>query len=626
VRRLAAALTVAAIAAVAACTLTGLAAAESARVPIASASASRFPDRLYALTLPSRRKLTAADIRITENGQPVNNLTVAPPGAVGSTTILLIDSSNSMRGGPIENALKAARAFADQRNPASKLGVIFFNKSATVALPPTRDETKIKAALASVPKTEEGTRIYDALGVAAQELRNTAATAGAVVLLTDGADVGSTSTEANAVESLAAARARVFGVGLRSEAYTPATLQSLSGKTGGTYAVAGSPNAHSGIFSTLGFKLANEYLVFYRSLERPSKDVNVAISIRGYKRVLHDSYKTPALGINTEPFKRSTWSKILVSWWFMFLMVILTITLLSWGLWTTLDARRRTLRARMSRFVELEPLDEGLSRQRLLERITSFATALESRGRFFRRFSDRCELANIDTPAGSLLIAAIGGGLLLGILLSAAISAWFLLVIPVPLFVLVRVVAFKLGRVKRKFADQLPDNLDVLASALRAGHSLVGAMTVMARDAAEPSKREFERVVGDEQLGIPLDVTLKRVGTRMDNIDMTQVALIALLQRETGSSSAEVIDQVADNVRARMEVRRLVRTLTAQGRLARWIVSLMPVGLLLAMTVIVPGYLHPLFHEAFGIAAVIVGTLMVFAGSYVIKRIVEIKV
>jgi tight adherence protein B len=113
---------------------------------------------------------------------------------------------------------------------------------------------------------------------------------------------------------------------------------------------------------------------------------------------------------------------------------------------------------------------------------------------------------------------------------------------------------------------------------------------------------------------------------RMDNTDMVQVALIALLQRETGSSSAEVIDQVATNIRAKMEVRRLVRTLTAQGRLARWVVSLMPVGLLLAMSVLVPGYLHPLFHETLGIIAFVIASIMVVIGSLVIKRIVEIKV
>jgi tight adherence protein B len=99
-----------------------------------------------------------------------------------------------------------------------------------------------------------------------------------------------------------------------------------------------------------------------------------------------------------------------------------------------------------------------------------------------------------------------------------------------------------------------------------------------------------------------------------------------MLQRETGGASAEVIDQVSTNIRGRMEVRRLVKTLTAQGRLARWIVSLMPVVLVVMILLIFPRYLDPLFHETVGVAALVIGSIMVVAGSLVIKRIVEIKV
>ena len=111
-----------------------------------------------------------------------------------------------------------------------------------------------------------------------------------------------------------------------------------------------------------------------------------------------------------------------------------------------------------------------------------------------------------------------------------------------------------------------PENLDVLASALRAGHSLAGAMGVVADEAPEPSKREFSRVVTDEQLGIPLDEALEVTAKRMQNTDMDQVAVLALVQREAGGNTAEVLDQVTKNIRARMDVRRLVTVLTAQGK------------------------------------------------------------
>ena len=151
-------------------------------------------------------------------------------------------------------------------------------------------------------------------------------------------------------------------------------------------------------------------------------------------------------------------------------------------------------------------------------------------------------------------------------------------------FIVRLLVQGRITRKRRAFAEQLPDNLDVLTSALRAGHSLVGALTVVADDAPEPSKSEFRRVLAEEQFGVNLEDAFKVTVVRMSNQDLDQVALVARLQREVGSNSAEVLDRVVETVRAPMELRRLVRTLTAQGRLSRWILTLLPIGLLLILT------------------------------------------
>jgi tight adherence protein B len=132
--------------------------------------------------------------------------------------------------------------------------------------------------------------------------------------------------------------------------------------------------------------------------------------------------------------------------------------------------------------------------------------------------------------------------------------------------------------------------------------------------------------VADEQLGVPLEEALGVVARRMASVDLDQVALVSALQRETGGNTAEVLDRVAENVRGRFELRRLVQTLTAQGRMSRWIVSFLPVGLLGLLTLINPEYMAPLYTHAFGRVLLVVAALMVIAGSLVIKRIVTIKV
>jgi tight adherence protein B len=184
----------------------------------------------------------------------------------------------------------------------------------------------------------------------------------------------------------------------------------------------------------------------------------------------------------------------------------------------------------------------------------------------------------------------------------------------------------KLNKKRAAFAEQLPDNLQVLASALRAGHSFVGALSVVVDDAPEPSRGEFRRVIADEQLGISLEDSLMVVVRRMDNSDLSQIALVAALQQETGGNTAEVLDRVTDTIRGRFELRRLVRTLTAQGRMSRWVVSGIPVVLVLLITSINPNYMAPLFNEPTGRLLLGFAAVMVVAGSLVIKKIVDIKV
>ena len=134
-------------------------------------------------------------------------------------------------------------------------------------------------------------------------------------------------------------------------------------------------------------------------------------------------------------------------------------------------------------------------------------------------------------------------------------------------------------------------------------------------------------MIADEQLGVPLEDALEVVARRMDNDDLEQVALVATLQRETGGNTAEVLDRVAETIRERHELRRLVRTLTAQGRMSRWVVSLLPVGLLAVISLLNPGYLEPLFtHSDRAGCCWSLAAAMVIAGSLVIKRIVDIEV
>jgi tight adherence protein B len=113
---------------------------------------------------------------------------------------------------------------------------------------------------------------------------------------------------------------------------------------------------------------------------------------------------------------------------------------------------------------------------------------------------------------------------------------------------------------------------------------------------------------------------------RMDNIDVEQVAIVVRLGREAGGNTAEVLDRVVENIRGRMELRRMVRSLTAQGRIARYILTAIPIFLLIAFYMINAAWLDPLWNTTLGNFAMGAWFVMLVAGWFAIKKIVEIEV
>lgn len=374
---------------------------------------------------------------------------------------------------------------------------------------------------------------------------------------------------------------------------------------------------------------SNKYLLRYRSLAGPGQTARVAVKVDGVPGTAVTSYVTPALPAASVANGASVWDHIIQSPITLLVVVLTIVAMLGYAVFRLVYRPDQALKRRIGQFVTLPEDEQAKQRQAEVELMLAPDEKSPAEGRFafLARLEDDMELAHIETPVRTVLLFTCMGGLALGIGISLLLGSPFgLLAALVAPFVTRAVVSRRLRTTRGVFSDQLPDNLDVLASGLRAGHSFVGALAVCVDDAAEPSRSEFQRVLADEQLGVPVDEALHVTAKRMDSRDVVQIALVAKLQREAGTNAAAVLDQVADNVRARLELRRLVATLTAQGRMARWIVSLLPVALFLIIFLMNKEYLAPLWNEPAGVVALICAVVMVIAGSLVIKRIIEIEV
>ena len=178
----------------------------------------------------------------------------------------------------------------------------------------------------------------------------------------------------------------------------------------------------------------------------------------------------------------------------------------------------------------------------------------------------------------------------------------------------------------KKFASQLPDAMELVARALRAGHTLAAGMHVVAEEMPDPVAKEFRRVYEEQNLGIALEDALNNMCERVPNLDLRFFVTSVNIQRQTGGDLAEILDRIGHVIRERFKILGQVKALTAEGRLSGIVLIAMPIGLFLMMLYMKPDYIKLLWTEEMGRKMSIGAIVLMLIGSYAIKKIVDIKV
>jgi len=176
------------------------------------------------------------------------------------------------------------------------------------------------------------------------------------------------------------------------------------------------------------------------------------------------------------------------------------------------------------------------------------------------------------------------------------------------------------------FAAQLSDAMELIARALRAGHSLAAGMHVVAEEMPAPISDEFRRVYDEQNLGITIEEALKSVCERVPNLDLKFFVTSVIIQRQTGGDLAEILDRIGHVIRERFKILGQVKALTAEGRLSGVVLIALPIGLFMMMLWMKPDYVELLWKDPMGVKMSIGAIVLMLLGSYAIKKIVDIKV
>lgn len=174
--------------------------------------------------------------------------------------------------------------------------------------------------------------------------------------------------------------------------------------------------------------------------------------------------------------------------------------------------------------------------------------------------------------------------------------------------------------------EQLTEFLGLAANALRAGHSFQQALDLAGKEMPDPMGFELRRLLREISLGLSVEEALHRLNERLPSADLDLIITAVLIQRQVGGDLAAIFDGISATIRGRQKLKGQVKSLTAQGRMSGWVISLLPVGLMVIITLINPEHTSLLWRSPLGVVMLVVGVVSQFIGIMVIKKVVNIDI
>ena len=186
-------------------------------------------------------------------------------------------------------------------------------------------------------------------------------------------------------------------------------------------------------------------------------------------------------------------------------------------------------------------------------------------------------------------------------------------------------VRWKKGRRILLLESQLPDAIDLIARAVRAGHPLSEGLRMASEEAPEPLASEFRSTFEEQKFGLPFEEALMGLGDRVEVVDVRILITAILVQREVGGNLSEILEQIAETMRERFSLKRQVRVYTAQGRMSGYTLAALPIFVGVVVSLINPDYMQTLFREPLGQALLAGAALLQGIGFLWIRRIVDVQ-
>jgi tight adherence protein B len=602
------------------------------------------------VSVPGVDEVDLAGVTVSVDGEDVT--TEAAPASTSSavqrTTILAIDTSNSMAGTRIAEAKRAALAYLAAVPANVQVGVLTFDDTVKLQVPPGLDRATAIAAISGLKLTRK-TALYDGVLGALDAVGPAGKNAGQrkILLLSDGKDTTGTDL-AQVVSEVKKSGAGVDVVSLQvgDEANEPLNAIAAAGK--GTMLTTADPSALTAAFADEADALARQLVVTAKLPEGSEISSNVSVTvptsgqtftaaayvpvrsaaaIEAAKAAVSGPHPVSAGPLDLSPtVMYGAVGAIAVG--LLGLIVILatgskpamnlTLTeqIRAYGVMAVpgqSGPRKDAVAASPFTGQARQAAERALANNKNLE--ARIAHSLEAAGMSLRPAEWLLMRAAIAIGGGLLGVLLGSGSIVLGILfiIAALIGPWLYL-------------KMKRGKRLNAFGMGLADTLQLMSGSLSAGLSLAQSIDTIVREGSEPISSEFRRVVIETRLGVTLEDSLEGVADRMESRDFGWVVMAIRIQREVGGNLAELLLTVAATLREREFLRRHVRALSAEGRLSCYVLGALPPGFLFYLFLSRPDYVKPLYSTPIGWILCIAMGVLLGVGMFWMSKVAKVDV
>jgi len=585
-----------------------------------------------------------ADISLREDGRLIEATPAVPFDDTKSLGVVLVmDASGSMATGAlIERVREAAHAFVDAKSVTDQIAIVSFNREVRLVQDFTTDKAALDTALDTIA-LDDDTSLYDGIVRSAGLFRDSTLQPNLIVF-SDGGDTTSKADRAKAEAAVTAVGGTLFAVGVDNPGFQ--ALAGIATATGGSASIADDPAGVGALFEGVQTTLRKQYVLTYSSKFTGGGSVPIELTlgtekadaeyVAGSAQEGAASLRPQAVEKPSGPAFFRTSAGLALALALVGLALVAAVFSIGSSFFGADGGLGRALRPYSEGYVAEADADgdgkDGKGQQfaqtPLLQRAVNATGQFAERQGLLTKIEAMLERANLPLrPAEAIFfygVAVVLVGLLLLGLVGSPVAA--LVAVVVVAMLPPAILSFLANRRRKQFESLLPDTLQLLASTLRAGYSLMQGVEAVSQEVSEPMGRELRRVVTEARLGRPLEEALDGIAVRMESGDFAWGVMAIRIQREVGGNLAELLVTVADTMTERERLRRDVKALTAEGKISAIVLGILPVGLGGFIYSINPEYMDPLFSSGPGKIMLGGSVLLALFGFWWMKKTIEIDI